>query len=70
MPPPMTIPLHGRDDGHLAGAHGAKREEIAAIELDDALRVRLHLLDVDAAAESLALGSDQHHAHLGLATER
>jgi len=44
--------------------------EIAVIELDDALGMGLHLLDVDAAAKAFAFSADQHAAHVRAHAER
>ena len=62
-PPPTQKPVDGRDHGDGALVDRAEGGEAAPVGADqgvEALGV-LHLLDVDAGVEALALGAQHHH---------
>ena len=49
---------------HFASTNGLEGEEVAAVQLNDALRVRLHLFNVHAGAKAAPFGADKHAARL------
>ena len=64
--------LHRRDHRHFAVVDGGERLVAAAVHADErgVRGVGGELLDVDAGLEALALGAQDHDAHVGVATHR
>ena len=60
--------VHGRDHRDFRRTHGAEAQVVPAVQLDDPLRVLLHLLDIDAGAEAAALAAEQQAVMRGIAT--
>src|SRR6202022_4665144 len=56
--------VDGRDHGYLACAYGFERQKVASIELDDALGMPLHFLEIDARTEAPAGRADEHDTHI------
>ena len=66
MPPPRQKPWTAAITGHRAFVDGGERGEAATVGADKCGEAfgRLHLLDVDAGVEALALGGEDDHAHV------
>ncbi|MNO87585.1 hypothetical protein D3C76_790080 [compost metagenome] len=61
--------VHRDDHRHRATMHGLEGFVVAAVDRDDALRMLVQLLDIDAGAEAATLGADDDDPRLRIGAQ-